>query len=515
MKFPRQIRFVMPFLLIATIYAQTDALRQGVASFREGRYKDALSEFRAAQRLVPNDASLENLIGITETKLGQIDDANRAYQLSIRLNPRYPEARKNLAFNYLQAGQYGPAEAQLKSALALDGADRVIHYYLVILYLSTQRDREAIANIDAAKDLLKSDSDTATLAIEASLRCGATEQAEKLADLVWSGSGLSVKQKYQLARDFDDKGLYVDSAKFYRRLLQMTPDSWETQYDLAVTLAKAKQTAEALNLLASMEDQHSGDPKILAMVASAAEYAGNSSLALNAYQKAISADPANPDRYLDCTRLLMDLNRYDEAAKIVSQGIAQVADPYALRIRLGAIEMMRGSHEQAIPEYRQAIAMHPEIALGYVALAQTYMKDGDEQTAMKVLTEGRTRVAPDFALEYAFGLVSSDLGRQDQAIEAFTRSEQLNPDVVEPHYKLGMIYFQNGQLKKAQGEFESVLRINDSYSGAYFQLSRLYARLGDVQRARQMAEKGQELLRTQQDQAITAEKSRLSSLRPQ
>ena len=295
----------------------------------------------------------------------------------------------------------------------------------------------------------------------------------------------------------------------------MTPDSWEAQYDLAVTLAKAKQTAEALNLLGSMEDRHSGDPKILAMIASAAEYAGSSSLALNAYQKAISADPANPDRYLDCTRLLMDLNRYDEATKTATQGISQVPDPYALRIRLGAIEMMRGSHEKALVDYQQAIAMHPEVALGYVALAQTYIKDGDEQKAMKVLTEGRTRVAPDFALEYAFGLVSSDLGQQEQAIEAFTRSEHLNPDIAEPHYKLGMIYFQNGQLKKAQEEFESVLRINDSYAGAYYQLSRLYARLGDMQRARRMAEKGQELLRTQQDQAITAEKSRLSPFQPQ
>jgi tetratricopeptide (TPR) repeat protein len=515
MKLPCQFRFVMLLLLVTTIHAQTDALQQGVVSFREGRYEEALTKFRAAQRLQPNDASLENFIGITETKLGHVDDANKAYQISIRLNPRSPEAHKNLAFNYLQVGQYGLAETQLKSALALDSSDPATHYYLVILYLSTQRDREVVANIDAAKELLKSDSDTAISAIEATLRSGATEQAEKLADFIEIGSGLSVKQEYQLAKDFDNKSLYVDSAKRYRRVLQMSPDSWEAQYDLAVTLAKAKQVAEALNLLQSMEDQHSDDPKISAMIASAAEYAGDSSLALNAYEKAITADPANPDRYLDCTRLLMDLNRYDDAAKVVTEGISQVPDPYALRIRLGAVEMMRGSHERARVDYQEAIAMHPEVALGYVALAQTYFKDGDEQKAMKVLIEGRTRVPPDFALEYAFGLVSSDLGQQEQAIEAFTRSGQLNPDIVEPHYKLGMIYFQNGELKKAQEEFESVLRINDSYAGAYYQLSRLYARLGDMERAHRMAEKGQELLRTQQDQAITAEKSRLSSFQPQ
>ena len=153
----------MPLLLVATIYAQTDALRQGVASFRVGRYEEALSEFRAAQRLRPNDASLENFIGITETKLGHINDANQAYQISIRLNPRYAEARKNLAFNYLEAGQYGLAETQLKSALALDGSDPAIHYYLVILYLSTQRDRDVAAMLMRRRISFKSHSDTATL----------------------------------------------------------------------------------------------------------------------------------------------------------------------------------------------------------------------------------------------------------------------------------------------------------------------------------------------------------------
>jgi len=515
MKLPIKLRCVTPFLLVATIYAQTDALRQGVASFRNGQYEAALSEFRAAQRLQPNDATLDNLIGITETKLGRIDEANRAYEASIRLNPRYPEARKNLAFNYLQAGQYAGAEGQLKAALASDGNDPAIHYYLVILYLSTQRDGEVAAHVDAATEFLKSDPDTAMSAIAAMLRSGSADEAEKLADVIETGSGLSVKQEYQLAKDFNDKGLYTDSARRYRDVLQMTPDSWEAEYDLAVTLTKAGQPAEALSLLKSTEEAHNSDPKILAMIAWAAEYAGDSSLALNAYQKAIAADAANPDRYLDCTRLLMDLNRYDEAAKIASQGIAQVPDPYALRVRLGAIEMMQGNHEKAMLDYQQAIAMHPEVALGYVALAQTHMKDGDDQKAMDVLSEGRTRVAPDFALEYALGLVAYDLGRQEQAIAAFTRSEQLNPDIVEPHYKLGIIYFQNGQLKKAQEEIESVLRINSSHAGAHYQLSRVYARLGDMQRARRTAEIGQKLLRTQQDQAITAEKSRLSSLQPQ
>lgn len=515
MKCAFRLRFVLLLLLAANVAAQSGPLQQGVDLFRQGRYEEALRELTEAQRTRPDDAVLENLIGVTETKLGQTEEANHAYESAIRLNPKLPGPHKNLAFNYLQAGQYALAEAQLKIALTLDGSDPAVHYYLILVYLSTKRDPEVVANLEAAKEFLKADSDTAALAIDACLRTGASAQAGKLADLIESGSGFSLKREYDLAKDFSDKGLYLDAAQRYRKVMQITPDAWEAKYDLAITLAKAKQTVEASSLLTSLEGAHQSDPKILSLVASAAEGEGNLALAVKALKSAITADPSNPDRYLDCTRVLMDLDRNDEAAEIVKRGITLVPDPYVLNIRLGAIEMMRGNHEKATADYQRAIEAHPEVALGYVALAQTYMKDGDLKQALKVLTDGRSKVPPDYALEYVFGLVSSTLGQQEPAIAAFLHSEQLNPDVAETHYQLGIIYFQQGQLKKAQDEFESVLRLDESYSGAYYQLSRIYARMGDMPKAHQMAAKAQELSQTQKNEAIKAEKDRLGSFQPQ
>jgi Flp pilus assembly protein TadD len=506
---------ILPFIFVAAVLAQIDPVQQGVALFRQGGYEEALREFQAAKRARPNDASLENLIGITETKLGRIADANRDYEAAVRLDPKLPEPRKNLAFNYLQAGQYAIAEKQLKTALGLDIGDPAVHYYLVLVYLSMMRDRDVVSNIQGAEPLLKNDLETAILAIKTCLRSGASAQAKQLIEVLEKGKGFSVEQEYDLAKAFGDQGMYLESAQRFRRVLETHPESWETKYNLALNLAKAKQTDEASRLLTSLAAEHSKDPRILSMVASAAEFSGNSALALNAFQSAIAADPHNADSYLDCTRLLMDLNRYNDAAELVKRGVAQVQDPYPLTIRLGAIEMMRGDHEAAKTDYREAIEKHPEIALGYVALAQAYMKDGNDQEALKILSDGRTRVSSDFALEYAFGLTSLKLGQQEQAIEALTHAEELNPEVIEPHYQLGLSYMKQDQWKKAQEEFESVLRIDQSHAAAYYQLSRIYARMGDKQKAQQLAFKSRQLTRTQQDEAIKAEKSRLNSYQPQ
>jgi tetratricopeptide (TPR) repeat protein len=205
---------------------------------------------------------------------------------------------------------------------------------------------------------------------------------------------------------------------------------------------------------------------------------------------------------------LIDLDRYKEATAIVERGIALVPDDYPLTIRLGAIEAMQGHRIQAREAYHKAIAEHPTLALGYVALSQTYMKEGNDQEAMKILTNARTVVPLDFALEYVYGLVSFQLGRQQEAMEALKSAEKLGPTVVEPHYQLGLLYMKMQQWKGAQEEFEQVLKLDPRNAATYYQLSRTYQRLGETEKAQEMGKEASLLTKTQQEDAIKAQKLR-------
>jgi tetratricopeptide (TPR) repeat protein len=496
---------VAPFLFTFIAFGQGSSLQRGLELFRQEKYEAALQQFQDARRVRPADASLENFIGITETKLGRIDDADKDYETAARLDPRLPGPHKNLGFNYLGKGQYDLAEKHLKAALALDGVDPFVHYYLAILYLSTSRDKDAIPHIKPAESLLENDPATGFQAITASLRSNEPTEALKLVELLERRSSLSAEQEYEIAKLLNDRQMYVESAARFQRIVEMQPASWQNQYNLAIALIRAKQPKQALPLLASVTAANATDANLLASVASTYESAGETRLALDAYQKAIAADPANPDRYLDCTRLLIDLDRYDEATEIVQHGIALVPDDYPLTIRLGAIEMMRGNRDKAREHYRKAVTEHPALALGYVALAQTYMKEGKDDEALKILTDGRAAVPRDFALEYVFGLVSFQLGQQKPAMDALKSAEELGPTVVEPHYQLGLLYMQMQQWKGAQEEFEQVLKLDPHNAATYYQLSRTYQRLGEADKAQQMAKEASLLTKTQREDAIKAQ----------
>jgi Flp pilus assembly protein TadD len=496
------------FICLSAFGQQGSSLERGLELFRQEKYQAALQQFQDARRSRPTDATLENFIGITETRLGRIDDADADYRTAIRLNPRLAGPHTNLGFNYLGKKDYEQAESQLKAALALDSADPYVHYYLATLYLTTSREKDAIPHIKPAEPLLENDSAAALLAVAACLKFDAAVEAITLIGLLDQHSHLSAEQEYQIAKLLDDRQMYVESATRFRRIAELQPTSWQSHYNLAVALIKAKQPKEALPLLASLATEHANDADVLASVASAYESANENALALDTYQKAIAADPANPDRYLDCTRLLIDLDRYKEASEIVQRGMTLVPDDYPLTIRLGAIAMMSGNRDQAREHYHKAIAEHPALALGYVALAQTYMKEGKNDDALKVLTDGRAAVPRDFALEYVFGLVSFQLGQQKQAMEALKNAEEMEPTVVEPHYQLGLLYMQLQEWNSAQQEFEHVLKLDPKNAPTYYQLSRTYQRLGKTDKAQEMAKEASLLTRTQREDAIKAQELR-------
>lgn len=496
------------FLSPVSILAQGDALQRGLELFREQNYPAALEQFQEAKRTRPPNAQLDNVIGITETRLGQIDAANSEYEAAIRLDPKLADAHKNLGYNYIGLKKYDLAEKQLNAALALDGAEPFTHYYLVVLYVTTSRNKDVIAHIKPAEPALVNDTNTAVLAVKAALNANDPAVALQLTELLEANSKLSPEQEYAIAQMLNEHRMYAEAAVRFRHILDLQPDPWQNKYNLALALVKSNQAKQAIPLLDAIVQENSSNPDILASAASAYESAGANDQALNAYQKGIAADPANPDRYLDCTRLLIDLDRYPEATAIIQRGIPLVPDDYPLTIRLGAIEGMQGNRAQAREAYHQAISKHPSLALGYVALAQTYMKEGNDQEALKIITDARKVVPTDFALEYVYGLISFQLGRQPQAMEGLKNAAALNPAVVEPHYQLGLLYMKMQQWKDAQGEFEQVLKLDPRNAPTYYQLSRTYQRLGDTEKAQETSKQASLLTKTQHEEAMKAQELR-------
>lgn len=491
--------------------AQPSHLQQGAAYFRQQQYPEALEQFELAESEQPGSAMIANLLGITESKLGRLEKANQYYQQAIQLAPKDAAPHRNLGVNLLSAGKYDAAEKEFIAAERLEPENPFAHYYLAQLYLETSRDSDAVKQFKPAQALIERDPGLLFLMTSAYLRLGDKAEGTALLSKLDEGSSLNVSQEYKLGVLLTADKMYPEAVERFRKIVVMQPESWQSKFDLAIALVNQGELQEAIATLQPLIAEHTGDARPFTLLGALYEAAGDLPKALTAYAAAVREDPKSPDRYLDYTRLLMDLDRYGEAARIIERGMKDTPDTYALKMRMGAIEMTQGQYVEARQSFQQAIAAHPEIALGYIALAQGYMRDGKDKDAAEVLAGARAKLAPDAMLEYLYGLVLTHLSQNGDAVKAFQRSIALNPKVAESHYELGKLYLGMGNLAGARAQFEDVLTIAPDHANAHYQLSRIYARLGETAKSNEMAAETQALLKKQREAALEMQKKRLGS----
>ncbi|MGD0630925.1 MAG: tetratricopeptide repeat protein [Terracidiphilus sp.] len=500
--------------LAAGLSAQPTALEQGVRLIREGRFDQALIKLEQAHGIAPRNATIENLLGITETQLGRVDEANIHYRNAIRLDPRQSAPHRNLGFNLLNEKDFSHAESELREASRLDPNDNFAHDYLMLLALATGRDSEALSEASRAGKLVDNDPEASAGLTEAEVRLGRVDEATTGILRLEESGQLSSIREYSIAVLLSQRGFHSEAVHCFRRIAALDP-SWENRYNLALGLLYDGQAAEASNVFAALHSERPANADALIFLGAAFEMQQKMPQALEAYRAALVADPSNPDRTLDYTRLLMDMDRYDEAIQIVQTGLGETSATAPLELRLGAVEMVKGNYGAARDAFRTALRTDPQLDAAYVGLAQTYAREAKDAEAIHVLEAARKELPGHYLLEYYFGMLASRLGRESEAVPALEKAAQLEPKSPDPWYELAKLYASQQNWAQARQDLEMVIELNPQFAPAHYQLGKVYARLGLKAEAEQEANQTHALVNTQREEALRKQRERASSFEPE
>ena len=106
-------------------------------------YREAVEAYQEALRATPRSAALWNKIGIAHHQQLRLDQAQRYYERSVKLDKKYSEAVNNLGTIYYARGSYRRAISQYKKALHLSPDSASIHSNLGTAYFARKRYKEA------------------------------------------------------------------------------------------------------------------------------------------------------------------------------------------------------------------------------------------------------------------------------------------------------------------------------------------------------------------------------------
>jgi tetratricopeptide (TPR) repeat protein len=109
--------------------------------------------------------------------------------------------------------------------------------------------------------------------------------------------------------------------------------------------------------------------------------------------------------------------------------------------------------------------------------AQQLLKSGQREQALEHVNHALAANPKDPQARFLKGLIYTEQGKQQDAIEIFSKLTQDYPNLPEPYNNLAVIYASQGQYEKARTALEQSIRTHPSYATAYENLGDVYAKL--------------------------------------
>lgn len=438
-------------------------------------YTKALAPARDYVRLEPNNYLGHILLGNVYFELGDYAKAEPELARGTAMAPDTFKARYQLGVALARLGKPDQALPQLRKALALEPDDRSTQFQLVAVLRALGQRQQARQIAEQLQE------ETGENAIKNRL----TFEGEKANALLQSGKP-------------------AEAAQIYRHMLEGSPDSAPTAYNLALALEAMHDTKEAEEVLRTAIDVNPKSTRIRAELSRlklagghlqstqkwsqsalnlqpesvearvnlAMDYARKGDLvsAEKLLRQALAEDPKYEDGYLNLGAILVQQDRKSDAEKVLNQAVAlEPKNPFILT-KVADEKMHMGKLNEGITLLRKVVDLVPNLAAAHLDLALALSSSHNLAAALAQTTEA-VRVAPQSGVVHFYrGRILYDLGRNTEAASEFETASQLDSRIPGPRYFLALIVMQEGKYPRATSLLEVTVKLQPSNAMAWYEL---------------------------------------------
>ncbi|MDD3437339.1 MAG: tetratricopeptide repeat protein [Candidatus Gastranaerophilales bacterium] len=265
----------------------------------------------------------------------------------------------------------------------------------------------------------------------------------------------------------------------YKRALDANPNN----RDLLVKLATVTQTFfpenidEAIDYYNKLLEVESDTAKIYYELGHLYLKKNDKVHAIVAFKLALEKDFDNPFYNNSLAYAFVQAELYDEAIEYYQKAIKLNPDQKWTSIvcqALGSIYyQIKENNEAAIASFQAGIILDPENSEIYLSLGDVYMADNDLDNAIRAYCDSITVDSSDYRAYAKTGLALWEKDYLEEAVVAYHRAIELNPDYDIAQNNLGVIYLDGiGVPAEALTYFKKAIEINPNYTLAYFNAGR-------------------------------------------
>lgn len=481
-------------LLAANIYLQQDRIQEG------------LPYLARSVELAPDKYPLRLVLAQSYQKIGLMGNAMEEYQRVMRAAPGTPEGieaekrhRLLTGLRDLSEGKVEPAIATFTRVLSENPDDAAAFGEAISALLGADRAADAqtvLDNVIAARP-----GDILPYVISADAYAGANDFARAVARyeqalrLAVPGSPQEHDVRVSLIKVRGHQALlsesFAEAKDHFEELLRLVPNDRATRLNLATAYRGLKDSAKAEEILLALQQEQPDD--LDARLRLAALYLENKRPEDAAREfEEIKIRGRGTALAGQVDQLLTNIYTGDKGADIkasvqddlIKDWREQLADkPDDLRAwsQLALLSLQLNKREQAIEAFENIVRINPDNILPQETLAGMYEDAGSYDKAQALYKrilgteldpESRAGIEKKLAMVDAKSAFTG--GDSDVAEQRFKAIIEKDPDDMQAHFYLAIIYSDKERYRDAARQYEEVIRIAPNHAAAHLNLALSY-----------------------------------------
>ncbi|MDG5815121.1 tetratricopeptide repeat protein [Chitinispirillales bacterium ANBcel5] len=390
------------------------------------RYEEALEHFETSNNL-ENSAAASEGIAIAAYNTENLQKAKSAATRALELDENRWEARKILADVLLTESDFQNAQGHFEALVEKEPRNMEFLVNLATCYYNT----------DSADELAETD--------------------KKIVELDQGNS----ESRLRLARYADENNDTETALSMYLDLAELTPEDAEVfrrLFHLHQQKGEKQASVDALRTYLELNPQDAVAQRDLGDALYEMDQLDG---ALVAYRAAIEIDPDIKGFYQRYAEIVIAKGEEGEVITALTGVIESGDADFSTYTTLGMIYQRRGNHEEAIDMYQDALQLDPTNTDALSALARSQAASGDVNGA--IITYEQTVMMNSEAVEEykELGELYQGQGREAEALRAFRRYLDRNPDDVELAKTVGEASFENEEFEDAAKYLEPVTKVSN------------------------------------------------------
>ena len=473
------------------------------ALFELGRLQFSSENFRASVDLFgrflelrPWMAQAYWMKARAHVELAEVDEAVQTLKDSLEYDEDNVENLKFLGKLYEQTGKFDQAQA-LYSRLLDENSDPDTQYRLALLLSEQRKFAEAVAVL---KDL--SENFPRNLPIKIAL--GRAYRGQKkyalAADVFRDVLGIDpshFRASYELAETLVQLGQREEALERFLKLLEVgesEQDRVSIQTNLGFIYQDMRQFEKAIGVFKTMLEENPEDDLAslrLVYVLKEADQLGEaddlSERLLKRYEaKTYEEAPAKNYFVVARAQILSAMDKLDDAIDLIKGEIDEFPEPVSFYLTASQLYLDHEKYQDAEKLLKEGLSSRADSERLQFQLGAMYERQGDVEQAEHVF-ERMLVNNPDHAgvLNY-LGYMWADRGLHlQEALGYITKAVEMEPHNGAFLDSLGWVYFKLDQLGDAETKLAEAVRLNDSDPTIYEHLGDVYNKLGQYQKAQQ------------------------------